>query len=91
MGCDETYGIERLQERLYASRQVPNRSLSIRAKNYPDGIYHAVYESALVRLFQLYELGELGVDLYRGTCGRRAGRLKERLAKTDPVDSQACT
>ena len=32
------------------------------AKNYPDGIYHAVYESGFSGYSSCYELRELGVD-----------------------------
>ena len=57
------------------------------AKNYPDGIYHAVYESGFSGYSSCYELRELGVDCIVAHAADVPTSQKERLAKTDPVDS----
>lgn len=56
-------------------------------KNYPGGIYHAVYESGFSGYSSCYELRELGVDCMVTHAADVPTSQKERLAKTDPVDS----
>lgn len=56
-------------------------------KNYPDGIYHAAYESGFSGYSSCYELRELGVDCIVTHAADVPTSQKERLSKTDPVDS----
>lgn len=56
-------------------------------KNYPGGIYHAVYESGFSGYSTCYELRELGVDCIVTHAADVPTSQKERLSKTDPTDS----
>ena len=56
-------------------------------KNYPGGIYHAVYESGFSGYSSCYELRDLGVDCIITHAADVPTSQKERLSKTDAVDS----
>lgn len=56
-------------------------------KNYPEGIYHAVYESGFCGYSSCYELRDYGVDCIIAHAADVPTSQKERLSKTDSVDS----
>lgn len=56
-------------------------------KNYPGGVYHAVYESGFSGYSSCYELRDLGVDCIVTHAADVPTSQKERLSKTDNVDS----
>lgn len=56
-------------------------------KNYPEGSYHAVYESGFCGYSTCYELRSLGVDCIIVNASDVPLTQKDRLSKTDPADS----
>lgn len=56
-------------------------------KKYPGGIYHAVYESGFSGYSSCYDLRDLGVDCIITHAADVPTSQKERLTKTDKVDS----
>ena len=56
-------------------------------KNFPGGIYHAVYESGFCGYSCCYELRELGIDCVIVHAADVPSTQKSRLSKTDSNDS----
>ena len=57
-------------------------------KNYPNGIYHVVYESGFSGFSTYYALKELGVDCMVVHAADVPTTQKEKVTKSDPVDSR---
>ena len=57
-------------------------------KNYPNGIYHAVYESGFSGFSTYYAFKELGIDCMVVYAADVPTTQKEKVTKSDPVDSR---
>ena len=57
-------------------------------KNYPNGTYHAVYESGFSGYSTCYALRELGVDCIIVHAADVPTTQKEKVTKSDPTDSR---
>lgn len=57
-------------------------------KNYPNGMYHAVYESGFSGYSTCYALRELGVDCIIVHAADVPTTQKEKVTKSDPTDSR---
>ena len=57
-------------------------------KNYPNGTYHAVYESGFSGFSTCYALRELGVDCIIVHAADVPTTQKEKVTKSDPTDSR---
>ena len=57
-------------------------------KNYPNGTYHAVYESGFSGYSTCYALRELGIDCIIVHAADVPTTQKEKVTKSDPTDSR---
>lgn len=78
---------QQLQEDFHAAGESGSALFEHLKKNYPGGIYHAVYESGFSGYSSCYELRDLGVDCIITHAADVPTSQKERLSKTDAVDS----
>lgn len=57
-------------------------------KNYPNGTYHAVYESGFSGFSTCYALREMGIDCIIVHAADVPTTQKEKVTKSDPTDSR---
>lgn len=83
-----TIRLNGIELKTFSMNPSPNELFNYLKKNYPDGIYHIVYEAGFCGFWPQRKFNELGINCIVVNPADVPTSNKEKVNKNDPIDSR---